>query len=137
MSRLSRIAILSTSLIAPCLAQAAVFKCDAEEPDAMAGLEWVAYDTDTRSATIRYMGKTLKGRITLARPHKPYSDKLNMEFPSPFSFHDTSASMEVIVFPVSDTQHRLVGAVTLLIDGKRYMDFGVKNVLLRCRDLAL
>ena len=135
MASVRMLALAATVFLASGVSRAAIIRCDATEPDEHVGLEWIAYDTTTRAASIRYAGKTLRGLIALSRPHKPFSDKLNIVFPSPFSSHDKSARMEVMVFPVSEVQHRLVGAVTVLVEGERHMDYGVKNVFIRCREL--
>lgn len=130
-------ALLVSTLLSVGVSHAAVIHCESKDDEDLVGIKVLAYDTARRTASATIMGKTYQGRITLIRPHSADGGKINMAFPSPYSFHDSSARMELMTFPITKSEHRVVGAVTIEIDGVRHIDVAIPNVLLTCRDLAL
>ncbi|ODU46541.1 MAG: hypothetical protein ABS92_09090 [Thiobacillus sp. SCN 63-374] len=116
---------------------AAVIHCESRDKDDFVGIKALSYDTTKRTASVSMGSETYQGRISLIRAHGSVGDKVNILFPSPFSFHDSSARMEVIAFPITKSEYRAVGTITVEIDGERHMDVSIPNVVMDCRDLAL
>jgi hypothetical protein len=135
MKTVARWFLLASSVLVAPLAHSSVMKCDTKEPQLF--LQWVAIDPTKGTAQIQFGNDTLSGRIAYSRPHDDEGKKYNLVFPSPHSFHDESAIMELILFPMGDGQWRVGGVITELLEGQRHIDVLAPSAYLTCSTLNL
>ncbi len=126
-----RLVVLLTLMAAPAVSLAAITRCEVESPRDI-DPKWVMFDRETGRASIEWMGDVAQGRVVLETPAKPWGEKLNLVFPSTLAGSDPSSRMEIIVFPTSPTTHRMIGVVTKLVNGERYLYSGLTNVDVAC-----
>ena len=102
------------------------------EGDAI-GPTTVSWDTDSRKASIKlYSGETHQGHLTNVRKHND-GLKVNLVFRTIGTpFQDES---EYIVFPVSETEHRIIGVGYKHLDGVRHLDISQGNHIGHCSSL--
>jgi hypothetical protein len=134
MKTVARSFLLAISVLFAPVVHSAVMKCDANEQQLL--FRWVAIDPAKGTAQIQFGNDKLSGRIAYSRPHDD-GKKYNLVFPSPHSFHDESAVMELILFPAGQGRWRIGGVITVVLEGQRHIDVLAPAEYVTCSTLNL